>query len=40
MDGLTVQTDAVFGDVPLHWQVQETGDLDADGRRDILWRST
>jgi hypothetical protein len=40
MDGLTAQTGAVLGGVPIDWQVPETRDLNADGSSDILWRST
>ena len=40
MNGTTILSTAVLGNVPNTWSVAATGDFNGDGMGDILWRDT
>jgi len=37
MNGTSILSTTVLGNVPLTWTVAETGDYNGDGMTDILW---
>lgn len=40
MDGAAITAQTYPGVVPMAWQIQGSGDFNADGHQDILWRHT
>ena len=40
MNGTTIQSTAVLGNVDASWSIVGTGDFNLDGKSDILWRDT
>jgi hypothetical protein len=40
MNGATIIGNGGLGAVPSNWFIVETGDFNADGMSDILWRDT
>jgi hypothetical protein len=37
MNGTTITSSKVIGNVPLTWTIASTGDFNGDGASDILW---
>jgi hypothetical protein len=40
MDGLVLAQGAILGTIPGSWTLMGTGDLNGDGKSDIVWRNT
>ena len=40
MNGATIQAGSGLGNIPTNWSIVGTGDFNADGNSDILWRDT
>jgi hypothetical protein len=40
MNGAAIRAVGWLGNVPTTWSIVQTGDYDADGMSDLLWRDT
>ena len=40
MNGLTIGSDGLLGNAPMTWMIVGTGDVNGDGKADVVWRDT